>query len=348
MTMNDPIKHAIAQLICRRELSPEVMAQTMEQIMDGLATSAQIGAFLAASRTKGETPTEIATAAKVLRSRAEKIRPSRPVLDTCGTGGDASGTFNISTASAFVLAGAGVPVAKHGNRSVSSSCGSADVLEALGVEVNLPAAAVLTCIEEIGIGFLFAPTFHRALSHAAQARKEIGFRSLFNLVGPLVNPAGASYQVVGVYDRSLTETLAVVLGELSLREAMVVAGLDGLDELSPCAPSVVSHLVAGEVRTFEISPEEAGLERVDPAALVGGDAPVNARIVRKVLDGSDRGSCRAAVLLNAAAGFVVTGRTRSWPEAVALGEQSIDSGRAVAKLDALVRKTIDLAAQRSE
>ncbi|MBI4860400.1 MAG: anthranilate phosphoribosyltransferase [Candidatus Riflebacteria bacterium] len=297
------------------------MTRCVEAIMDGSATPAQIGAFLAALRTKGETSTEIAAAARVLRARASTIRPSFAVVDTCGTGGDGSFTFNISTTAAFVLAGGDVKVAKHGNRAVSSRSGSADVLEALGVKIDLPPPAVLVCIEEIGVGFLFAPVFHQAMKHAAGPRREIGFRSLFDLLGPLANPAGASRQVLGVHDRSITRTIASVLAELGSEEAMVVAGADGMDELSVCQETFVSHLKGGEVTDLVVTPEGAGLSRASAGELTGGDPAENARIVRAVLGGGDRGARFDAVLLNAAAGFVVSGRAATLTRGVALARE---------------------------
>lgn len=329
---------AINEAIRRRDLTPDAMRAAVEVIMDGQATNAQIGAFLAALRTKGETPAEIAAAAHALRCRAHRIAPQHKVLDTCGTGGDASGSFNVSTTVAFVVAAAGVSVAKHGNRAVSSSTGSADVLEALGCRVDLTPDQVLACIDAIGIGFLFAPTFNAAMRHAAQARKEIGFRSLFNLLGPLCNPAGPAFQVLGVYDPSLTPALAQALGDLGAERAAVVSGEDGFDELSLAGPSRMSEFVHGRVTTRTITPEDTGLARAPVEALRGGDARTNAGIIEAVLTGTETGPKRDVVLLNAAAALQVAGRAPTLSDGVRLAREAITSGAAHAKLEALRKR----------
>ena len=330
-----PLVAAIGELVRRRDLTSDAMSAAIDVIMDGQATDAQIGAFLAALRSKGETATEITAAAQALRRRATRITPAGKVLDTCGTGGDASGSFNISTTVAFVVAGAGVPVAKHGNRAVSSTTGSADVLEALGCRVDLTPAQVTAAIDAIGIGFLFAPTFHGAVRHAAAARGQIGFRSLFNLIGPLCNPAFPAYQVLGVFDPALTEALARALGDLGAERAVVVSGEDGFDELSLAGPSRMSELAGGAVTTRTVVPEDAGLLRAPVEALRGGDAATNARIIVAVLNGVETGPKRDVVLLNAAAALVVAGRAVSLADGVERAFDAITSGAAAAKLAAL-------------
>ena len=337
------LRSALDRLVRRQDLEPEAMRAAFETILAGEGTDAQIGAFLAALRTKGETAAEIAAAASVMRARMTPITPSRPVLDTCGTGGDASGSFNISTTVAFVLAAGGVPVAKHGNRAFSSSAGSADVLEALGCAVDLAPEQVLQCVERLDVGFLFAPMFHGAVRHAGAARKQIGFRSLFNLLGPLSNPANAAYQVLGVYDPALTATLAECLRTLGVTRAMVVAGEDGFDELTLAGPSRVSELRDGAVTTTTVTPEDAGLTRAPASALVGGDARANAAIVEAVLEGTEQGPKRDVVLLNAAAGFVVAGRAANLREGAERAREAIDTGGAHARLRALVALTREFA-----
>ncbi|XXF76888.1 anthranilate phosphoribosyltransferase [Myxococcaceae bacterium GXIMD 01537] len=332
------LKEALGRLILRRDLSREEMAHVMGLMLAGEATSAQVGALAAALRMKGETEDEILGAAQAMRACATKLSPqARVVLDTCGTGGDGAHTFNISTAVAFVAAGAGVTVAKHGNRAVSSRCGSSDVLQVLGVPMDRPHEQVARDIDELGLGFLFAPSHHSALRHVASARREVGFHSLFNLLGPLTNPAGARYQLLGTFAGERVEQTARVLGRLGSLRAWVVHGHDGLDELSPCGPSDVAELREdGTVRAFTVSPEDAGLERVAPAEITGGDAAENAQRLRALLEG-ERSGVRTAVLLNAAAALVVVGRAGDLREGVKQAEHAIDSGAARAKLAALVR-----------
>jgi anthranilate phosphoribosyltransferase len=347
------IKEAIAKVIKREDLTEAEMEAAMDEIMTGQATPAQIGALLAGLRMKGETVEEIAGAARVMRAKATRIAVSNQlvnidrdeinvedetILDTCGTGGDATNTFNVSTATALVAAGAGVRVAKHGNRAVSSVCGSADVLEHLGVKLDLPPQSVAECIREVGIGFLYAPLFHGAMKHAAGPRREMGIRTIFNLLGPLTNPAGATVQVLGVYDQALTEKIARVLGRLGSREAFVVCGEGTFDEISICGPTRVSHLKGGEVRTFDIAPEDYGFRRATVEAIRGGDARENARIIHEVL-ASERGPRRDMVLLNAAAALMVAGLENDFRGGVKRAEDSIDSGKAREKLDSLIRFT---------
>ena len=306
----------------------------MDVILEGKASGTQIAAFVVALRMKGESAVEIAAAALALRKHCQTIQPQvdGPLLDTCGTGGDGLHTFNISTAAALVAAAAGVAVAKHGNRAVSSKAGSADVLEALGVRIDLSPERVKRCIEEVGIGFLFAPSHHSAMRHAASVRRELGIRTLFNLLGPLSNPASATHQVVGVYDSSRVEQLAEALGALGLTRAWVVHGAGGLDEVSPSGPTKVAQLAEGEVRTFELSPRDFGLPEVPIEALRGGDASRNAEIIRTVLRG-DEGPARVAVLLNAAAALRVAGLAPDPLGAAQRAAEAIDSGAAAATLE---------------
>ncbi|MBO2520407.1 MAG: anthranilate phosphoribosyltransferase [Firmicutes bacterium] len=338
------IQEAIRKAVEGVHLTEDEAAAAMEAIMEGEATPAQIAAFITALRIKGETVDEIAGCARVMREKAAKITPRRtPLVDTCGTGGDGANTFNISTAAAFVAAAAGAAVAKHGNRSVSSRCGSADVLEALGVRIDLTPDAVRECIDQVGIGFLFAPLFHSSMRHAVGPRKEIGIRSVFNVLGPLTNPASAQAQVVGVYDAALTEPLARVLGRLSVREAYVVHGQPRLDEISISGETQVSHLKDGEVHTFRIRPEDAGLKTWPAETIAGGDAQHNAAIIRSVLKGKE-GPQRDVVLLNAAAALLVAGLAKDLMDGVARAAESIDRGRAYEKLEALIEFTRSRAA----
>ncbi len=311
----------------------------MGQMLAGEATPAQVGALATALRMKGETEDELLGAAEAMRACAARLTPAAPVvLDTCGTGGDGAHTFNISTAVAFVAAGAGVTVAKHGNRAVSSRCGSADVLAALGLRLERPHADVTRDIDTHGLGFLFAPSHHGALRHVAQARRELGFHSVFNLLGPLTNPAGARYQLLGTFAAERVEQTARVLARLGSRRAWVVHGHDGLDELSPCGASDVAALdETGAVRLFTVTPEDAGLARVPPESLKGGDAAQNAERLRALLHGEPRpDGVRTAVLLNAAAALVVVGRATSLREGVAQAAHALDSGAAAAKLHSLL------------
>ena len=329
------IREAIAKLVTGRSLTEEEAAQTMEEIMSGGATPAQIGAFATALRLKGETVEEIAGLAAVMRARATPVRASRPVVDTCGTGGDGSGTFNISTAAALVAAGAGLTVAKHGNRAITSQCGSADVLETLGVNISLGPEQVGRCLDEVGVGFMFAPLYHPAMKHAAGPRREIGIRTVFNILGPLTNPAGATAQVLGVPSPDLVETLARVLVRLGSRRALVVHGEDGMDELSIGARSLVAEVRNGEVFSYSVSPEHYGLERAGRDELRGGTAAENAARILAILSGGD-GGARRVVLLNAAAAIVAGEGAEDLREGVVLAAKSIDSGRALERLERLV------------
>ena len=329
------IKEAIQALVSGRSLTREEAASVMEEIMAGEATPAQFGAFVTALRLKGETVDEIVGLARVMRAKAMPVNISGPVVDTCGTGGDGAGTFNISTAAAFVAAGAGLTVAKHGNRAVSSHCGSADVLEALGVKIDLDAEPVRRCLEEVGIGFMFAPVFHPAMKYAASPRREIGIRTVFNILGPLTNPAGAKAQVVGVADELLVKKLASVLQGLGCCHALVVHGDDGLDEITITGRSRVCEIKEGDLRSYTVSPEDFGLARAELASLKGGSAGENATMLRRVLAG-DPGPRRDAVVMNAAAALVAGDRVATLKDGVALAEEVIDSGRALAKLERLI------------
>jgi anthranilate phosphoribosyltransferase len=355
--MTSPIiTEALRALVDRRDLTRIEAAAAMEAIMTGAATDAQIGAFLAALRMKGETVEELIGFAQVMREKVVRIRARgdqvagltgtdrEMLIDTCGTGGDATGTFNVSTATAFVVAGAGLRVAKHGNRSVSSMCGSADVVETLGINLELAPDKVTRCIEEAGIGFLYAPLLHTAMKHVMPARREMGVRTVFNMLGPLTNPAGANAQVIGVYAEALTEPLARVLAELGTVRAFVVHGADGLDEISTTGESRVSEVREGVVRTYTVRPEDFGVPRATIADLRGGDREENARIIRAILDG-EPGPKRDMVLVNAAAALVAGGRARDFKEGVALAAQSIDSGAARGKLEALIALSRRLAGE---
>ncbi|MBQ42236.1 MAG: anthranilate phosphoribosyltransferase [Gemmatimonadetes bacterium] len=331
------IQGVIQQLIDGRDLDRGAARGTMDQIMSGGATDAQIGAFLIALRCKGETVDEIAGFAEAMREKATPIGGGRePMIDTCGTGGDGSGTFNISTAVAFVAAGAGLCVAKHGNRAMSSKCGSADVLAALGVDVEASPEKVATCLDEVGIGFLFAPKLHGAMKHAIGPRKEIGTRTVFNILGPLTNPAGARRQLIGVFAAELTERMAAVLRALGSERALVVHGSDGLDELTLTGPSQGTELRDGELETYEVAPGDFGYDVVDGSALEGGDATENARILTDVLKGI-AGAPRDVVVMNAAAAIVAGGLADRLQDGAARAEAAIESGKALAALENLKR-----------
>ncbi len=333
------MKGAIAKVIEGQDLSRAEAEGVMGQIMAGEATPAQIGAFLTGLRMKGETIEEIVGCATAMRNAAVRVEPKRTdLIDTCGTGGDGAHTFNISTTTAFVVAGAGLGVAKHGNRSVSSKCGSADLLQALGVNLDITAQQVADCIDEVGIGFLFAPSLHPAMKYAIGPRREMGIRSIFNILGPLTNPANASTQIMGVFDGSLTEPLANVLREMGGKAAFVVHGADGLDELSTTGVNRVSSFSNGVVRTYELDPSDLGLPKATLADLAGGDPEENARLSRAVLAG-ERGPRRDVVLLNAAAALVVGGAAHDLHEGLARAVESISSGRSLRKLDSLTRYT---------
>jgi anthranilate synthase/phosphoribosyltransferase len=335
------IQEAVAKAIDGQDLTEVEAESAMTQIMEGQATPAQIGAFLTALRMKGEAVSEIAGCARAMRRSAIPVRPQRPeaLVDTCGTGGDGSGTFNISTTAAFVTAGAGQPVAKHGNRSISSKCGSADVLEALGVNLDLTPDQVAASVDEVGIGFLFAPKLHPAMKHAIGPRRELGVRTIFNVLGPLTNPANASAQVLGVYDPDLTETLAHVLGTLGSEAAFVVHGSGGLDELTTSGPNQVSALRDGRVETHNLDPADLGFQRARVEELRGGDASENATITRGILAGKINGARRDVVVLNASAALLVGGRADTLADAIRLAENSLDGGSAQRVLDDLIEFT---------
>ena len=327
------LKEVLNQVVGGENLSRQEAQASMQAIMTGQASESQIGGLLTALRIKGETSEEIAGFAETMRSHTVKVECSQSdLLDTCGTGGDRKGTFNISTTVAFVVAGAGASVAKHGNHGVSSSSGSADVLKALGVRIDLPAQNVASVIEDARIAFLYAPTFHPAMKYAGKPRRELGFRTVFNVLGPLTNPLAAERQLMGVYERSLTQKLAEVLLRLKTRRAMVVHGLDGLDEISTTAPSQVSEVVDGKILSYLIDPAEYGLPNASLDDISGGTPEQNADIVLGILQGK-RGARRDLVLLNAAAALVVADKAENIREGMLLAAKSIDSGAAQAKLE---------------
>ncbi|MDH3442613.1 MAG: anthranilate phosphoribosyltransferase [Deltaproteobacteria bacterium] len=333
------IREAIDKLVNRSNLSETDMISVMNQIMTGEATPLQVASFLTALRMKGETVEEITGAARVMREKAHRVSVgSKTVLDTCGTGGDQKGTFNISTCSAFVVAGAGINVAKHGNRSVSSQSGSADVLGALGIKVDAPRERVEECIAKIGIGFLFAPLLHEAMKYAVQPRRDIGIRTIFNLLGPLTNPAMATHQLIGLYSGDLVVMIAHVLRNIGSVCAMVVHGVEGLDEISLCGPTKVAELRGGEVKEYTIEPEQFGLKRCRMEDLHGGAADQSAKIVRGVLQG-DKGPARDVVLLNSGAALYVGGKAASIQNGIQLAAEAIDTGKAGEKLARLVEMT---------
>jgi anthranilate phosphoribosyltransferase len=341
------LKPQLAKLINRQDLTAEEAEQAMSVIMRGQATQAQIGAYLVALRMKGETVAEIVGSARAMRAAAAPVHlPTNgvPLLDTAGTGGDGKHSFNISTTAAFVIAGTGQRVAKHGNRAASSRCGSADVLAALGVNLDLTPEQVGQCIDQIGIGFLFAPKFHPAMKHAIGPRVELGQRTIFNLLGPLTNPAGATHQLIGVYDSALTEPLAQVLGVLGGRAAMVIHGHGGLDELTTSGPNRVSHLRQGQVRSYELSPADLGLRPASVQDLHGGDPEENARLLRALLAGEDRSPRRDVVLLNAAAALAA--ESGDLPAGLEAARESLESGAALTKLESLIACSAQLGAAR--
>jgi anthranilate phosphoribosyltransferase len=343
------ITEAIKKVVEREDLTSEEAEAVLDQIMTGQCTDAQIASLLTALRMKGETVDELTGFARVMRRKAAPVRPQTLVsalggterealIDTCGTGGDVSGSFNVSTATAFVVAGAGVRVAKHGNRSVSSQCGSADVVEALGVRIELQANRIARCIDEVGIGFLHAPLLHDAMKYVALARRQMGIRTIFNMLGPLTNPAGANTQVVGVYAANLTELLARVLGELGCTRALVVHGGDGLDELTITGESKITEWKNGESSTYFIVPEDFGLKRASLSDIRGGDASQNSAIILEVLRGA-AGARRDIVLLNAAAAFVASSKANDLGEGIQIAARSIDNGNALRKLEQLIEFT---------
>ena len=332
------IKEAIAQLVTGHSLSMTETAQVMAEIMEGQVTPAQFGAFVTALRLKGETVEEIAGMVQTMRDKAVHVHIDEPVVDTCGTGGDNSATFNISTTAAFVVAGAGVKVAKHGNRAMSSKCGSADVLEALGVKIDLTAEQVQRCLKEVGIGFMFAPSFHPAMKYATAPRREIGIRTVFNILGPLTNPARALAQVLGVADGALVEKMAKVLQFLGCKHALVVHSEDGLDELTVTGKTFICELRDNRLQNYSIIPEEVGLPRGKLDDLKGGTAAENAALLRDILSGKD-GHAMDAVLLNAAAALLAAERVETLADGVRFARGSIGTGRALDKLNSLIELT---------
>ena len=347
------IRKAIARVVEREDLNESEMIEVMDQIMSGGATPAQIASFITALRMKGETIDEITGAARVMRDRALPIRVGKSVLDldrdeinldresildTCGTGGSGTNSFNISTTVAFVVSACGVKIAKHGNRAVSSSCGSADVLEALGVNLDVTPETVERCINEIGIGFLFAPALHGAMKHAIGPRREIGVRTIFNILGPLTNPAGADCQVLGVYREDLVEKLAFVLKKLGCRRGFVVHGLDGMDEITLTGETRIAEVTPEGVKVMLITPEQFGLERSSMAELRGGDAAGNAVIIKEILSGSG-GARRRIVLLNSAFALLAAGKAVDVMEGLSIAAEAIESGRAAKQLEMLVKCT---------
>ncbi len=330
------IREAIGKVVGKEDLTEREMIEVMDEVMDGKATDAQIAAFITALRLKGETVQEVTGAARVMRQKATRVDArSSVIVDTCGTGGDGMNTFNISTTSAFVVAAAGLTVAKHGNRAVSSGCGSADVLEALGVNIGVGPEIVEECIQQVGIGFLFAPRLHGAMKYAIGPRREIGIRTIFNMLGPLTNPAGATSQLIGVYDPALTEMCAAVLKNLGTKRAFVVHGSDGLDEATVTGETRVSELKDGIISTYNINPVDLFGDLYPGEALRGGDASANAQITKDILSGKN-GARRRIVILNSALAIVAGDKAKSIKEGISLAEECIDSGAAIKKLQALI------------
>lgn len=332
------IKEAIEKVAKRINLTEAETRKVFEEIMSGLASPDEITRFLKALRDKGETIEEITGAAKVMLEKSNRVDAGLDLIDTCGTGGSGINTFNISTTAAFVVAGCGVKVAKHGNRSASCMCGSADVLEALGVKIESSPEMVRRSIMEIGIGFIFAPLFHAATKHAAKPRKDIGTRTIFNILGPLSNPAGVSGQVIGVYDEKLTEVLAHVLKNLALKKALVVCGADKLDEITITGSTKVTELNDGNIKTYYINPGEFGIKKAGLKDIKGGDALENAEITLSILKG-ERGPKRDIVLLNTAAALMVASKAKDFKEGIKMAEDAIDSGKALEKLNKLIELT---------
>ncbi|MFH1382355.1 MAG: anthranilate phosphoribosyltransferase [Chloroflexota bacterium] len=330
------IKEAIQKVVAGQSLTMDEAATVMDEIMEGQVTPAQFGAFVTALRLKGETVEEIAGLAKTMRAKALAVKVDGPLVDTCGTGGDGSATFNISTTAAFVVAGGGLKVAKHGNRAMSSQCGSADVLEALGVKLDLTPEQVSQCLDEAGIGFMFAQSFHPAMKYAGGPRREIGIRTVFNILGPLTNPAGAKSQLLGVADGALVEKLAKALQNLGCHHALVVHGEDNLDEITITGKTQVCEVKDGHIKSYSVSPEDCGLSRADIESLRGGTAQENAAILRSILSGTD-GPRRNVVLMNAAAALVAGDKASSLKQGISLARESIESGRALARLEQLIK-----------
>jgi anthranilate phosphoribosyltransferase len=341
------IKEAIAKLVLGRSLTFEEAAAVMEEIMIGEATPAQFAAFVTALHIRGETVDEIAGLASVMQAKAAPVQATPPVLDTCGTGGDNSSSFNISTTAAFVAAGAGLKVAKHGNRAMSSHCGSADVLEALGVKIELGAEAAAQCLERVGIGFMFAPIFHPAMRYATAPRREIGIRTVFNILGPLTNPAKAKFQVIGVPSKELGERIASALHRLGTEHSLVVHGIDGMDEISISGKSLVWDVNQHRVLPpYEVSPDDLGFMKASMTQIKGGTARQNAKILRGILSG-EVGARRNIVIMNAAAALVAGNQASDLKEGACIAEKTIDSGKALAKLDELIKLSHSLHKEQS-
>ena len=337
------IKEAIGTLVLGNSLTMEEAASVMEEIMEGKVTPAQLGAFITALRIKGETADEITGLARVMRAKAIPVPIAEPVIDVVGTGGDNLNTFNISTAAAFVAAGAGLKVAKHNNRAMSSQCGSADVVEALGVRIDLNAEQVQRCVQEVGIGFMFAPAFHPAMKYAAAPRHEIGIRTVFNILGPLTNPARAEYQVLGVPDEELGEKIACVLHRLGTKHSLVVHGVDGMDEISISGKSLIWDVTEyGVSKPCEICPEDFGFKRVNMTEIKGGTPEENAETLRRILNGEGTAK-RDIVVMNAAAALVAGNRASDLREGAHIAEKVIDNGQARAKLDELINLSQNIA-----
>ena len=329
------IKEAIYKLVNRENLSYEMAEAAMDEIMSGEASQIHMGAYLTALRMKGETIEEITASAAGMRKHGTKLLHEMDVLEIVGTGGDEANTFNISTTAGFVISAAGIPVAKHGNRSVSSKCGAADVLEALGVKITISPAKSAEILKEIGLCFMFAQTYHSAMRFVAPVRKELGIRTIFNILGPLANPAGANYELMGVYDEELVEPLAQVLVRLGVKRAIVVHGQDGLDEITMSAPTFCCEVRDGQVKSYTITPEELGFTRCSKEELVGGNPQENAQITRAILDGA-KGPKRDAVVMNAAASIYMVRDDVTLQEAVKLAEEMIDSGKAKEQLEKFI------------
>ncbi|MBN2188275.1 MAG: anthranilate phosphoribosyltransferase [Chitinispirillaceae bacterium] len=331
------IPEAIGAVVAGKNLTVAQAVDVFTCIMSGTATDAQIASLITALRMKGETPEEITGAASVMREKATHVLPEdlEHCVDTCGTGGDSANTFNVSTAAAFIAAGAGAVVAKHGNRAVSSRCGSADVLEALGVKIDLSPEKMKACLDTVGIAFLFAPALHKAMKFAIGPRKEIGVRTIFNILGPLTNPALARHQLLGVFSEKFTLTMAAALNNMGTKRAFVVHGMDGLDEISISGPTGVAEVRDGAVKSYSITPEEFGIQRAPLSAIAGGTPQENAARIRAVLSG-EKGPCRDIAVLNAAFALAAAGMAKNPKEGITLAEKSIDTGSAKAKLDRLV------------
>ena len=332
------IKEAILKVYKNEDLTYGEAYETMDEIMSGEASEVQMSAYLTAMSMKGETIDEITASAEAMRAHCVRLLNDEDVLEIVGTGGDGSNTFNISTTSSIVISAAGVPVAKHGNRSASSKCGAADVLEELGVNINISPEKSLSCLKEINLCFLFAQNYHLSMKYVAGVRKELSIRTIFNILGPLTSPAGASMEVLGVYERELLEPLADVLKNLGVKSAMVVYGMDGMDEISSSDKTAICELKDGETRTYEISPEDFGMDVASKEDLIGGEAEENAKITRAILNG-EKGPRRNAVLLNSAAGLYVAGMVDSLEEGVKLAEDVIDSGKAMEQLEKFIEVT---------